>query len=829
MKLAALVAALAAAGGLVGRDVIDSHMREAKASTPERDFRSLIDMARGAVDQVVNAGKLPGERVYVSIQAMYSDSIVIELDGKHWKYGYTLQQVNGVETMVLGSPVQVVNQFVAVGAAKLKEALQHQEPGDQVFLEAQEDGSIQVTIIRAGESGNGNFYPATVLKEAAPLFEGVRVFVKADTEHLKGSGKDVRNLIGGIYGVKFVEGQAPDTGSLVGTFRPIDPTDAVVTKMTEAVKRGMQGLMGLSIDAEAKTKQRAQGGKRLREAAKFTKVHSVDLIVEPGAGGGLDRLTEAAADNPPEGETMPLWKKRLLEAIQSKDAAKHAAIDPATITDEAAVKLFEAVFPGVDSARAVLKLGDNEYAGLPAQRLVEAMTDAGGQAARLVEGQGDNTPVTRGELTLLTLRQTASQQIAASKLPQPAKDRLQADFAGRARFVEADIAAAIKSEGEYLGRFTESGAVRVPMFGAGSVQVGDRSVAIKDMLDAFFDPAHKDHRAVGSFKECYIEITGDRRVTGLLRDVDMSRLAESLGDAYRESIASGTFANALGNSITRRMQAIFIGMTELDTWKKVCTWGPVNDFRTQERTRIGGYGNLPAVTQGSAYAALTSPGDAKATYAATKRGGTEDVTLEAIKNDDVQAIRRIPMELALAAKNTLYEFVFDFFRTNPVIYDTVALYHATHNNLQTAALDATSFAAHRLLMVKQTRAGSNKRMGLSPAAVLVPFELQETAFNLFVRNQNLDKTYVQSINPEVIPVSYWTDANDWCTVADPNRLPVIEIGFLDGKEEPELFVQDMPNVGSMFTNDKVTYKIRHIYGGDVLVDGEKATTKAVVA
>ena len=44
----------------------------------------------------------------------------------------------------------------------------------------------------------------------------------------------------------------------------------------------------------------------------------------------------------------------------------------------------------------------------------------------------------------------------------------------------------------------------------------------------------------------------------------------------------------------------------------------------------------------------------------------------------------------------------------------------------------------------------------------------------------------------------------------------IEIGFLDGNEEPELFVQDNPTSGSVFTNDQITYKIRHIYGGAVI-------------
>lgn len=793
MKYALLVAALAAVGGLTTRDAVELHMREA-AATPERDFRALIDMARGAVDAVVNAGKVPGERRYVSIQAMYGDRLVIELDGKHWQYSYTLETINGVEQMVLGNPVQVVEQYVPVKpkVAAIKEGA----PDEAVFSEAA-DGSIQVTLIRAGESRNGNYYGDAVLKESVSMFEGVRVFVKSDAEHLAGKGKDVRNLIGGIHGVRFIEGAEPDKGSLVGAFKPLSATDPVVTKMSDAIKSGQQNLMGLSIDATARTKKRTHAGRVLREAAKFTKVYSVDLIVEPGAGGGLDRLTEAAPETTSETGDEAM-KKHMYEAIKAKNPAEAAKINIDTIADTELLRVYEAVIaaPAGDPMR---------------------------------EATGDNTPVTRAELQMVQLRQTATTRIAASKLPQVAKDKLATDFAGRDRFTEADVDKAIKDEGEYLGRFTESGTVRVPVFGAGHIEVGDRSVQIKDMLAAFFDPAHKNHRDVHSFKECYIEITGDRGVTGLVRNVDMSRLAESLGDNYREAIDSTTFADALGNTITRRMQAIFTGLTDLQAWKKVATWGPVNDFRTQERARIGGYGNLPAVAQGGDYTALTSPGDDKATYAVSKRGGTETVTLETIKNDDVQAIRRIPMELALAAANTLHEFVFDFFRTNPAAYDGTAIYHASHNNLFTAALDATAFAAHRLAMVKQTRAGSSKRLGISPKSVLVPYELQETAYNLFVRGQNLDKTFVQSINPEVIPVTYWTDANDWVSVCDPNILPVLEIGFLDGKEDPELFVQDMPNVGSMFSNDKLTYKIRHIYGGSDLVDGFKGTTKAVVA
>jgi len=63
---------------------------------------------------------------------------------------------------------------------------------------------------------------------------------------------------------------------------------------------------------------------------------------------------------------------------------------------------------------------------------------------------------------------------------------------------------------------------------------------------------------------------------------------------------------------------------------------------------------------------------------------------------------------------------------------------------------------------------------------------------------------------------HWTDATNWYLAADKGDVPLLEIGFLDNKQEPEFFVQDLPNVGSMFSNDMLTYKIRHVYGGGVM-------------
>jgi hypothetical protein len=58
-------------------------------------------------------------------------------------------------------------------------------------------------------------------------------------------------------------------------------------------------------------------------------------------------------------------------------------------------------------------------------------------------------------------------------------------------------------------------------------------------------------------------------------------------------------------------RAVYTGLTNLDV-ADVATTAPIKDFRHQERIRIGGYGNLPAVAQGAlisrwARLAMTAP------------------------------------------------------------------------------------------------------------------------------------------------------------------------------------------------------------------------------
>lgn len=741
------------------------------------DMKRTIDMVRAALDKVVNANTAPGDRRWFDLEAVYPDSAVLCIDGRYWSYPYTLE--NGV--VALQAAVEVIETYVP---------LRESSPADQEGLlrlvesEGQPAGVVwDATLIQAGVSLNDVLYTDAMLRESAPLFKGVRIRLLSDTEHWKGTAADLREVVGWVDEARFVEGVAPDTGRIDGTLRLPGLPEHTRSLLVGAIAAGKHDLAGLSIDARAKGSMRVMEGKKVKVPSALTRVVSVDLIVEPGAGGRLIRLVESAPANPdPEGDRDMKLREKMLRLIEAKNPAKFAQIDPEKISDD-----------DLETAYRECVLADQA----PPPN-VSALADQVEQRLRLIES-----------------RATARSAIAASNLPAAAKDRLQRDFAVRESFTDADVAAAIDGERQYLGRISESGHVRLS--GLPDIEVADRSTAIAGMLDAFFDPEHANHRDVQSFRECYIEITGDRRVTGQLRDCDMSRLRESLGMDLREAaIDSSTFAQVLGDSITRRALAEYRQQNQYDAWRQIANVVPVNDFRTQHRTRWGGFGDLPVVAEAGDYIDGTVPDDDEATYKAGKVGRLAYITMEAIRNDDVGLIRQIPTKLASAAKRTLSKFVFDFIRSNPVIYDGKALFHVDHNNLGTTALSAESWWTARLAMMQQTEAGSDARLSIPPRFLLVPAELEKIAYELFKnRGTSNDPNFEMSTAPTVVPVWYWTDANDFAMAAAPSDIPSIEIGFLDGRQEPEIFVQDAPTVGSLFASDKITYKIRHIYGGAV--------------
>jgi hypothetical protein len=510
-------------------------------------------------------------------------------------------------------------------------------------------------------------------------------------------------------------------------------------------------LIGLSVDVTGLSIPDEQG----ITATDIVKA-TVDVVYDPAAGGAFVRMA-AVKQNFSGGVKMDL--EELIKLLKEKKPHIYAA-NKAKI-DEKKVEVKD---------------------------VIDWLDDGN---APLIKAQ-------LAELQKLTCSVKLENLLRESELPEPITEKLRTQYKDKI-FMEEELRTTVKAEKDALDKLMKTS------FHAGTIRGGeDDQDKRQKMFDDFFEGKVK------SIKAAYINATGDINISGRVKD--MQRLTASMD--------STTLSNMLGDSITRKMLAEYNTTAYNKDWRKICNVVPIPDFRSNRRNRMGGYGNLPTIGQGNAYQALSSPSDEEATYSVSKRGGTEDITMEMIKNDDVGAVKRIPVKLATSAARTLYEFVFDFIATNPNIYDSTALFTVGHGNLATTGIDLTNLNARRRAMLKQTELNSSKRLGIPAKYLIVPVDLDKTAYDLISAPRNSDfdpivPEYTRTLQMEMIVVYYWVDTNNWYLAASANDIPGLEIGFLDGREEPELYVQDQPTVGMVFTNDKITYKIRHIYGGNI--------------
>lgn len=737
------------------------------------------------------------------------DCIVQDPQGTLYRMPYTQAEGEG-ETpprVTLGSemsPVVRVQQYLPLTEAcsgRLAEAL---DASGRTW---------DVVMIEPGVSRNNVLYSPRALREAVPLFEGVRALSRSDEEHRQGKAIEARAIVGWFDHVRYTDGQG-----MLGRFHVTEDADWLSKKLMSAWRAGKKDLLGFSIVAVAEAHRAMHAGSLVTAVDRFIQAEFVDVVVNPGAGGRLLDVVEADPRTRVWRETQEETRmlQKLIQLLQESrpDLAQTLADD----VSEAQVLalLREAATPMVETQPQA------QQKSQPAPATADAPTGQGMASATVTV---DPTAMSEiREATRIVRRHSATiglqTQLSESSLPVAVQNKLRTQFTAQ---IDADqypsvaqIAEAIEAERTMLTQLAEAG--KVQGFGGSAVRVSEDSMdkAVQRLND-FMDYKPGAY----SFREAYIGLTGDTRLTGRLADCPnlpaLRQFCESSGLITRvhESLTMSAFDAVLGSSMHRRMVEEY-ARSPFNTWRQIVSVVQLSDLRQQHRTRFGGYGDLPQVAEGDPYTALSSPSDEEATYSPAKYGGTESLTWEMVVNDDAGAIRRIPVRLARAAARTLHKFVFDFLADNPTIYDNVALFHdGSHGNLTSTAFSANEFMGHRRKMQAQTEADSAEVLGLVPRYLIVPSELEETAYDSFKRTTNNDEKFVQTVAPTVIVVHEWTDANNWYSVADPMDIPTIEIGFY-GSEEPELWTQDQPTVGTMFTSDQRSYKVRHVYGGAVL-------------
>lgn len=310
------------------------------------------------------------------------------------------------------------------------------QPKTSIFVEQldlteavidRETRTVKQVIIRAGESKNKRMYGENVLREAAPLFEGVQTYANhpSRTERRDRPERSVNQLTGWISDVHFAEGKLIGTRHFTKNQAGSD-TWALVQDIVEG--NAPATLLGASINATGKA--RTVDGTLIVEA--ITGVVSVDDVTMPAAGGGFvesasgdDLLEQVLTDMSYEEwfESRPDYRKRLqkeMKAVRQEDAVKAAEAE--------------------------------------AGRIQEALTETTQALQDLKEAH----EAAQEELTRVRRELAIVEMLGKVKLPARWKSDL------RTRLIEADTAAwdgIVESE---LEKARTAGAVpRVPVHGAG--------------------------------------------------------------------------------------------------------------------------------------------------------------------------------------------------------------------------------------------------------------------------------------------------------------------------------------------------------------------------
>ena len=253
--------------------------------------------------------------------------------------------------------------------------------------------------------------------------------------------------------------------------------------------------------------------------------------------------------------------------------------------------------------------------------------------------------------------------------------------------------------------------------------------------------------------------------------------------------------------------------TAAENFDQFTSRGTLTDFRAAKRVGLGDFGYLPQVGEGEEYTYGTI-GDEGASVALATYGQLFSITRQAIINDDMHLLTKIPEKMGQAARATIAKLVFALLTGNAIAQDGKKLFDASHkNSFDNAALDVANIdkAIQMMNGFVNTR---GEPLAIEPDFMLLPTSLYTRAKQV-LGSASVEGADINSgiINPirDIVP----TVKSARLQVADPKswyliNKEAIEVSYLDGIDTPYMEQQQG------FTVDGVSTKVRIDAGVNVI-------------
>ena len=278
--------------------------------------------------------------------------------------------------------------------------------------------------------------------------------------------------------------------------------------------------------------------------------------------------------------------------------------------------------------------------------------------------------------------------------------------------------------------------------------------------------------------------------------------------------STSTFPAIMSNLANK---SVMNGFNEAETTFQIWTGkGSNRDFKEAARYALSEAGNLELVPEGGQFPQDVF-GEASARTKVATYGKIFSLTRQAIINDDLGLFSKLATKYGSAAKRLVNKMVYAQLTGTVKMQDSVALFDDKHGNVaKTAeALSVTSLAKAITAMRRQKGITDEANLNITPKYLVVPPELEVTAYQIVNSTAAVDGTNSGVVNPYkgrfvVVSDAELTDTTAWYLVADAAQHDTIEVTYLNGVENPRLETRQG------FDVDGIEYKVAFDVGVDTI-------------
>lgn len=316
-------------------------------------------------------------------------------------------------------------------------------------------------------------------------------------------------------------------------------------------------------------------------------------------------------------------------------------------------------------------------------------------------------------------------------------------------------------------------------------------------------PAEGSQNMMGMGLRDYLVICAEKAgdTNARMKDTDMLLRTTMTGTGELPGILS----NVANKSLAKSYQ---LADTTFEAWTAK---GNNTDFKAAKRYRLSEAQELVEIKENGEFKASKFT-EEEVTASVLTFGRSWSLSRQAIINDDLRALSKIPQSYAYAAK----------YGINRLVYKTLSGLNLEATNKGTAGtLSVTSLGEARKLLRTQKGVDKETTLNLRPYALIVPAELETLAQQLLKSTSDPEGKNSGVANPFnekntnnlrlIVDGELDSYSNKaWYVVADPMLAPAIEVTYLNGKDTPTI------DSRVSFTNLGMDFRIYMDYGVNVI-------------